>query len=71
MPEGDSSGLLTIRYDRLARTHRRCRQGNDRDAGATEVSVVGPTCVIGLLGERRMLPSLREGDLLAVLDVGG
>ena len=41
------------------------------DAGATGVSVVGPACVIGLLGERRMLPSLREGDLLAVLDVGG
>ncbi len=42
-----------------------------RDVGDTEVSVVGPTCVIDLLGERRTLPSLRRGDLLAVLDVGG
>lgn len=41
-----------------------------RAAGDTEVSVVGPTCVIDLLGERR-LPALAEGDLLAVLDVGG
>jgi len=42
-----------------------------RDAGDTEVSVVGPTCVLDLLGEQRPLPSLRQGDLLAVLDVGG
>ena len=41
-----------------------------REAGDTEVSVVGPTCVIDLLGERP-LPALGEGDLLAVLDVGG
>jgi diaminopimelate decarboxylase len=41
-----------------------------REAGDTEVSVVGPTCVIDLLGERP-LPALAEGDLLAVLDVGG
>jgi diaminopimelate decarboxylase len=41
------------------------------DPGDTEVSVVGPTCVIDLLGERRPLPSLTQGDLLAVLDVGG
>ncbi|MBA2461728.1 MAG: alanine racemase [Actinobacteria bacterium] len=42
-----------------------------RDVGETEVSVVGPTCVIDLLGEQRPLPALRQGDLLAVLDVGG
>jgi diaminopimelate decarboxylase len=42
-----------------------------RDAGDTEVSVVGPTCVVDLLGERRRLPSPAKGDLLAVLDVGG
>jgi diaminopimelate decarboxylase len=41
-----------------------------REVGDTEVSVVGPTCVIDLLGERT-LPALSEGDLLAVLDVGG
>lgn len=41
-----------------------------RDVGDTEVNVVGPTCVIDLLG-RRPLPSVRQGDLLAVLDVGG
>jgi diaminopimelate decarboxylase len=41
------------------------------DVGDTEVNVVGPTCVIDLLGEQRRLPSLRPGDLLAVLDVGG
>jgi diaminopimelate decarboxylase len=41
-----------------------------RAAGDTEVSVVGPTCVIDLLGERS-LPQLSQGDLLAVLDVGG
>jgi diaminopimelate decarboxylase len=41
-----------------------------REAGDTEVSVVGPTCVPDLLGKRR-LPSLGHGDLLAVLDVGG
>jgi diaminopimelate decarboxylase len=40
------------------------------EVGGTEVSVVGPTCVLDLLGERR-LPSLGRGDLLAVLDVGG
>jgi diaminopimelate decarboxylase len=40
------------------------------DAGDTEVSVVGPTCVIDLIGERQ-LPVLNQGDLLAVLDVGG
>ena len=40
------------------------------EAGDTEVSVVGPTCVVDLLGERP-LPALAEGDLLAVLDVGG
>jgi diaminopimelate decarboxylase len=42
-----------------------------RDPGDMEVSVVGPTCVIDLLGERRTLPSPGQGDLLAVLDVGG
>ena len=36
-----------------------------------QVSVVGPTCVIDLLGEHRSLPPLDRGDLLAVLDVGG
>lgn len=41
------------------------------DAGDAEVSVVGPTCVLDLLGERRALPSPAQGDLLAVLDVGG
>lgn len=41
------------------------------DAGGAEVSVVGPTCVLDMLGERRPLPSLGQGDLLAVLDVGG
>jgi diaminopimelate decarboxylase len=41
------------------------------DVGDTEVSVVGPTCVIDLLGEHRRLPSPRRGDVLAVLDVGG
>jgi diaminopimelate decarboxylase len=40
-------------------------------AGDTEVNVVGPTCVLDLLGERRALPSTEAGDLLAVLDVGG
>jgi diaminopimelate decarboxylase len=40
------------------------------DAGDAEVNVVGPTCVVDLLGERR-LPSPGRGDLLAVLDVGG
>lgn len=42
-----------------------------RDAGDMEVSVVGPTCVPDILGEQRPLPSLGQGDLLAVLDVGG
>jgi diaminopimelate decarboxylase len=42
-----------------------------RAAGETEVNVVGPTCVPDVLGERRSLPSVRPGDLLAVLDVGG
>jgi diaminopimelate decarboxylase len=42
-----------------------------RAAGEREVSVVGPTCVIDLLGDRRALPPLEPGDLLAVLDVGG
>jgi diaminopimelate decarboxylase len=32
---------------------------------------VGPTCVPDLLGEQRSLPALVQGDLLAVLDVGG
>jgi len=41
------------------------------EGGGTEVSVVGPTCVIDLLGEQRSLPPLGQGDLLAVLDVGG
>lgn len=41
------------------------------DAGAGEVTVVGPTCVLDVLGDRRSLPSLGRGDLLAVLDVGG
>lgn len=40
------------------------------DTADTTVSVVGPTCVIDLIGERR-LPALQPGDLLAVLDVGG
>ena len=40
------------------------------EPGDADVSVVGPTCVVDLLGERR-LPSPRQGDLLAVLDVGG
>jgi len=39
--------------------------------GDTEVSVVGPTCVIDLLGEQRALPSPGPGDLLAIMDVGG
>ena len=34
-------------------------------------NVVGPTCVIDLLGEDRSLPKVTTGDLLAVLDVGG
>ena len=41
------------------------------ETGEGEVSVVGPTCVIDLLGEARALPPLETGDLLAVLDVGG
>jgi diaminopimelate decarboxylase len=41
------------------------------DAGDAEGTVVGPTCVLDILGERRPLPSLGQGDLLAVLDVGG
>jgi diaminopimelate decarboxylase len=40
------------------------------DPGEDDVSVVGPTCTIDLLGERR-LPRTAAGDLLAVLDVGG
>ena len=40
------------------------------EAGGEQVSVVGPTCVVDLLGERS-LPALGQGDLLAVLDVGG
>ena len=40
------------------------------ETGGEEVSVVGPTCVVDLLGERS-LPPLGHGDLLAVLDVGG
>jgi diaminopimelate decarboxylase len=44
-------------------------KGND--AGRGEVSVVGPACVVDLIGERRSLPPLEPGDLLAVLDVGG
>ena len=32
--------------------------------------MVGPTCVVDLLGER-LLPTLVPRDLLAVLDVGG
>jgi diaminopimelate decarboxylase len=42
-----------------------------RDVGDTEVTVVGPTCVPDVLGENRLLPSPGQGDLLAVLDVGG
>jgi diaminopimelate decarboxylase len=42
-----------------------------RDAGDTDVNVVGPTCVVDLLGEQRRLPPPAQGDLLAVLDVGG
>ena len=38
--------------------------------GEQEVSVVGPTCTVDLLGERS-LPPVEPGDLLAVLDVGG
>jgi diaminopimelate decarboxylase len=34
-------------------------------------NVVGPTCVIDLLGEARGLPPVEAGDLLALLDVGG
>ena len=34
-------------------------------------NVVGPTCVIDLLGEDRSLPNVKTGDLLALLDVGG
>ncbi len=40
-------------------------------AGDAEVNVVGPTCVPDVLGERRWLPSPGQGELLAVLDVGG
>jgi diaminopimelate decarboxylase len=42
-----------------------------REPGDAEVSVVGPTCVLDILGEGRLLPPLGQGDLLAVLDVGG
>jgi diaminopimelate decarboxylase len=42
-----------------------------RAACDAEVSVVGPTCVPDVLGERRWLPVPAQGDLLAVLDVGG
>jgi diaminopimelate decarboxylase len=41
------------------------------DPAATTANVVGPTCVIDLLGEERALPNVETGDLLAVLDVGG
>lgn len=43
---------------------------NGCDPGVAEVSVVGPTCVVDRLGDR-LLPPLQQGDLLAVLDVGG
>jgi diaminopimelate decarboxylase len=42
-----------------------------RDSGGAEVTVVGPSCTLDILGERRLLPSPARGDLLAVLDVGG
>ncbi len=41
------------------------------DAPAETVNVVGPTCVVDLIGEQRSLPSLAQGDLLGILDVGG
>jgi diaminopimelate decarboxylase len=34
-------------------------------------NVVGPTCVLDVLGEARGLPAVEAGDLLAILDVGG
>lgn len=34
-------------------------------------NVVGPTCVLDVLGEARGLPAVQAGDLLAILDVGG
>ena len=35
------------------------------------MNVVGPTCVVDLIGEQRELPPVAPGDVLAVLDVGG
>jgi diaminopimelate decarboxylase len=41
------------------------------DIPTCEVNIVGPTCVVDLIGERRRLPSVETGDVLAILDVGG
>ena len=44
---------------------------NGLSAPELTANVVGPTCVVDLLGESRHLPAVTPGDLLAVLDVGG
>lgn len=41
------------------------------EPAAAPVNVVGPTCVVDLIGEQRALPPVASGDLLGVLDVGG
>ena len=51
-------------YYEIVHATKGCEEGHG------EVSVVGPTCTVDLLGERS-LPPIEPGDLLAVLDVGG
>jgi diaminopimelate decarboxylase len=41
------------------------------DVATAGVNVVGPTCVVDLIGKDRVLPPLSPGDLLGILDVGG
>jgi diaminopimelate decarboxylase len=40
------------------------------DPPTEEVEVVGPLCMPDVLGSRRLLPALRRGDLVAMLDAG-
>ena len=69
------NSLRTLRYvssPSRARAHHHILVANRlRDPSEVEYDVVGPICESGdKLAEDRLLPTLREGDLLAILNAG-
>jgi diaminopimelate decarboxylase len=56
----------------LQNYHYRITSARQQHHGSTMLAnVTGPTCTMDLIAERRTIPSVEAGDLVAIWDVGG